>query len=246
MKEQNIYDDPTFFEGYKKLRENQASANTLVERPAIFSLCPNVCGKRVLDLGCGYGENCAEFSDLGASCVVGVDLSQKMIDAARAKNLRENVSFIHMSMNDLDRMQGQFDLVVSSLAFHYIEAFDQLLANIHALLCENGLLVFSQEHPLTTAQTGDIYWTKTPQGKVQHYNLTSYANEGERHVEWIVQDVVKYHRTFSTIVNALVQAGFEIEAMQEPIPSEAQRKAYPWTEKCIHKPDFLLVRARKK
>ena len=56
-KSQNIYDNQTFFEGYKKLRSNQYSANNIEEKPALFSLSPELTGKAVLDLGCGYGEN---------------------------------------------------------------------------------------------------------------------------------------------------------------------------------------------
>lgn len=62
MREQNIYDDPSFFDGYQKLRQNPSAANDLVEKPALFSLLPDVAGKAVVDLGCGYGENCREFS----------------------------------------------------------------------------------------------------------------------------------------------------------------------------------------
>ncbi len=58
---QNIYDDPVFFEGYRKLRGNPDSANALQEKPALFALSPDLGGKSVLDLGCGYGENCATF-----------------------------------------------------------------------------------------------------------------------------------------------------------------------------------------
>ena len=244
--EKNVYDDETFFQGYQKLRENTASANELVEKPALFLLCPDFAGKAILDLGCGCGENCAAFSDRGANRVVGVDLSEKMLAVAAEHNSRKNVQFLRMSMNDIDCLQEQFDLVVSSLAFHYIEGFDDLLKKICTLLNEDGLLIFSQEHPLTTAHTGDDYWAKSPDGSVQHYNLTNYANQGERHVEWLGAGVVKYHRTFSQIINSLTHAGFEIEEMQEPIPSKEQMGKYPWTKKCVHKPDFLLIKARKK
>ncbi len=66
MKDQNIYDNDEFFDGYKKLRENPIAANDIVEKPALFLLCPDFVGKTVLDLGCGYGENCQEFSRSGA------------------------------------------------------------------------------------------------------------------------------------------------------------------------------------
>ena len=67
MIEQNIYDNQTFFDGDKKLRYNTASADARVEKPALFSLSPDLSSKTVLDVGCGYGENCLEFSKLGAN-----------------------------------------------------------------------------------------------------------------------------------------------------------------------------------
>jgi hypothetical protein len=54
MNEQNIYDNETFFDGYRKLRDKPNAANVIVEKPALFSLCPNFTDKTVLDLGCGY------------------------------------------------------------------------------------------------------------------------------------------------------------------------------------------------
>ena len=86
MSDQNIFDNEIFFEEYRKLRNNPSAANDIVEKPALFSLCPELSGKAVLDLGCGYGENCREFSKLGASRVVGIDISEKMLDIAGKEN----------------------------------------------------------------------------------------------------------------------------------------------------------------
>lgn len=138
MREQNIYDDPSFFDGYQKLRQNPSAANDLVEKPALFSLLPDVAGKAVVDLGCGYGENCREFSRRGAAHVVGIDISEKMLAVAAGENQLANVRFLRMSMNDLTPLEGPFDLVVSSLAVHYIEDFDTLLRQIHRLLTPGG------------------------------------------------------------------------------------------------------------
>ena len=51
MSQQNIYDNSTFFEGYKKIREKKSNANDLFETPALFSLLPDLQGKTILDLG---------------------------------------------------------------------------------------------------------------------------------------------------------------------------------------------------
>lgn len=48
MAQQNIYDNETFFEGYRKLRDNEVNANNLFEIPALFSLMPDLTNKKVL------------------------------------------------------------------------------------------------------------------------------------------------------------------------------------------------------
>ena len=61
MAKQNIYDNETFYEGYKKIRDNKNNANNLFEIPALLSLLPDLKDKRILDLGCGFGEHCKMF-----------------------------------------------------------------------------------------------------------------------------------------------------------------------------------------
>lgn len=245
MNDQNIFDNERFFEGYKKIRENPLSANEIVEKPALFSLCPDLIGKTVLDLGCGYGENCQKFSKMGAKEVVGADISKKMIEVASNENSFSNVSYRHMSMSDLSSIEEKFDLVVSSLAVHYIQDFDKLLFEIQGLLNNKGIFIFSQEHPLTTALTKGNYWSKDENDEILHYNLSDYSLEGERKTSWIVEDVIKYHRTFSSIINALANNGFVVEKIIEPIPDESIMKKDPAYRRYYHKPDFLFIRARK-
>jgi SAM-dependent methyltransferase len=245
MGDQNIYDNPTFFDGYKKLRENPSAANIIVEKPAIFSLIPNLKGKSIMDLGCGYGENCKEFSRLGASKVLGIDISEKMLQVANKENKCDNINFVKMSMNDLSTIDGKYDVVVSSLAVHYVENFDNLVNNVYNLLSDNGYFIFSQEHPLTTALLKENYWSRDSEGNILHYNLTDYGVLGERKTKWIVDDVIKYHRTFSSIFNSLINAGFEIEQVLEPLPDERIMEQYPSYKKYYHKPDFLLIKAKR-
>lgn len=246
MCDQNIYDNEVFFDGYRKLRENPASANNLVEKPALFSLCPDLTDKKVLDLGCGYGENCREFLKLGASKVVGIDISEKMLNVAKKENTFKNVSFIRMSMSDLSPLNDSFSVIFSSLAIHYIEDFDKLITDVYRLLDSNGMFIFSQEHPLTTAVLKEPRWSKDSEGNILNYKLTGYSIPGIRKSTWFVENVKKYHRTFSSIVNSLYSAGFIIEKMLEPVPSKDIMEKYPSYKKYMHKPDFLLIRARKK
>ena len=119
------------------------------------------------------------------------------------------------------------------------------IKDVYNLLNQGGYFIFSQEHPLTTALLTQNYWTCNEENERIHYNLTTYALEGERKVTWIVDGVIKYHRTMSSIINSLSNAGFIINKMLEPIPSKEIMNQYPSYKRYIHKPDFLLIKAKK-
>ena len=240
---QNIYDNPVFFDGYKKLRENPDNANLLEEKPALFSLAPDLIGKTVLDLGCGCGENCMEFKRLGADRVTGIDISEKML--AVAKTETSGIEYIRVDMNDLSNIPNKYDVVFSSLAVHYIGDFARLCNQIAGLLRDGGYFIFSQEHPLTTAPLKGVSWTKDENGQRLYYNLSDYARNGRREMTWFVDGVVKYHRIFSEIINALTANGFVVEKMLEPVPDEKTIERLPRFEDELHKPNFLLIRAKK-
>jgi len=125
--QQNIYDNNEFFENYKNTRLSDNSFNELLEQPAMRKLIPDVQGKSVLDLGCGFGFNCKEFALAGAKRVFGIDLSEKMIEQAKATNNTDSITYHIMSMVDIDNLNAKFDFVFSSLAFHYIEDFELLI-----------------------------------------------------------------------------------------------------------------------
>lgn len=245
MARQNIFDDPVFFEGYKRIREREDNANILFEIPALFSLLPDLSGKTVLDLGCGFGEHCKAFVSRGAERVVGIDISEKMLAAARRENSDPAIEYMQMPIEDLDRLDGSFDVVVSSLAFHYVEDFPAVVKKIRDKMNAGGLFVFSQEHPLTTAYGGGDRWTKDEDGNKLYVNLSDYGREGERESTWFVDGIRKYHRMFSTIVNTLTDAGFTIERVIEPLPDDDLLRRYPAHKDLFHKPDFLLIKARR-
>jgi len=245
MSKQIIYDNEEFFEGYMKLREKEVNANNLFEIPVLFSMLPDLQGKRILDLGCGFGEQCLKYVKKGAARVVGIDISEKMLEVARKENADPKIEYIKMSMEELSRISEKFDVVISSLAFHYVEDFATVAAEVYRLLNEGGVFVFSQENPINTCHGKGSRWTKDENGKKLYVNFKNYGVEGKRESTWFVDNVVKYHRTFSTVVNNLADAGFIIERMAEPRPDEELLKKYPEYDDLFHKPDFLIVRSRK-
>ena len=85
MKE-NKYDDEVFFEKYKQMERSQKGLEGAGEWETLQALLPDFAGKRVLDLGCGYGWHCLYAAEHGAVAVTGIDISERMLAAARAKN----------------------------------------------------------------------------------------------------------------------------------------------------------------
>lgn len=81
---QNIYDDPAFFEGYRRLPRSVNGLAGAPEWPSLRALLPDVNGLRVVDLGCGFGWFCRWARQRGAARVLGLDASQKMLERAKA------------------------------------------------------------------------------------------------------------------------------------------------------------------
>ena len=248
--QKSVYDSENFFELYQKLRANPISLNNIVEKPTMLSLLPDLQGKKLLDLGCGTGEHLALYLQHGADFVVGMDLSAAMLKQA-AENLTQNLAqnpphfSLHQApMEQLSALPEQdFDLVTSSFAFHYVQDFPKLLADIKAKLKPNGILVFSQEHPIVTAYNGGERWEKNEQKQQIAYRLNFYRDEGERDRSWFKQPFKTYHRTTATIVNNLITAGFEIEHMAEPMLADQPEWQAEFKD-LQHRPVLLFIRAK--
>lgn len=246
---QNIYDNKEFFNSYTKMREGSINANNLIANPMLIELLPNLQGKRVLDIGCGFGDFCRLAVENGAIKALGIDISKKMIEKAKEINAKPNIRYFVKPMEKLNEINEKFDVVISSLAFHYVEDFDKLISDIKNLITPNGYLVFSQEHPIATAfmlpNNKSKLDTKCEiQGK-RYYYISDYNNIGKRIVHWNIDGVIKYHRTFSKIINTLIENDFEIERVEESKANEEILKIEPKYSNQNDRPYFLFVKARK-
>ncbi len=246
MAGQNIYDNAEFFNSYFDLRQKGDNFNVLLEQPAMMELLPDVKGKRILDLGCGFGDNCIDFINRGAKSVVGIDISEKMLAVASKENANSKIEYLNMSMDEIGTLDDDFDLVYSSLAFHYIENFDELMSNVYDRLNSGGVILFSQEHPFITATIdGKGHFNRDENGVPISYTFSNYCQRGRRMSTWFVEGVEKYHRTIGDILTTIASSGFCIEKVVEPVPSEDALKVRPALKKELLKPNFLIIKARK-
>lgn len=244
----NVYDNSVFFNEYQEMRSNEINANNLIEIPIMKSFLPDLKDKTILDLGCGCGDMDKYFIEQGAQKVVATDISENMIKEAGQINAHPNIEYKVLKMEDLNNITEKFDIVYSSLAFHYIEDFTQLLKDINNLLNENGILVFSQESPLSTMNQPEF---EGDENKViidgEKYNIVkNYNLEGERQVWWNNTLVAKYHRTYANLVNTLINNNFEIIEIRDSYATEETIELCPKYKNQIHKPYFTFVKAQKK
>lgn len=240
---QNIYDDPDFFAGYSQLPRQVQGLDGAPEWPAIRAMLPDVAGKRVADLGCGFGWASRWFRKNGATSVLGLDLSRKMIGRARADT---NDAAIDYRIADLDTLalpQAAFDLVYSALTFHYVRDFGRLMRAIHHALAPGGDLVFTIEHPIFMA-AAHPHWIEDEDGR-KTWPVNGYSSEGERRTNWFAEGVLKQHRTLATTINALIDAGFTLRRIEEFAPTPDQIAAMPELAEEIERPMMLMVSAHK-
>ncbi len=242
MKE-NKYDCESFFQKYAQMLRSQKGLQGAGEWSELQKLLPDFHGKSVLDLGCGYGWHCKYAAEQGAATVLGTDISEKMLQKAVQINSAPQIKYQCIAMEDLVFPGETFDVVLSSLAFHYIKDFEPLVQNIAGWLKPGGNFVFSVEHPVFTAE-GSQDWYYDQDGKILHFPVDNYYYEGRREAVFLGEKVIKYHRTLTTYLNTLLQNGFSLEHVVEPQPPENMMDIDGMKDE-MRRPMMLLVSAVK-
>ncbi len=241
---QNKYDDPDFFAEYAKMPRSIGGLEAAGEWHALRGELPDLKGKRVLDLGCGYGWHCRYASEQGASSVVGIDISAKMIEKARELTHMNNIRYERVAIEDLEAAAGSFDVVLSSLTLHYVRDIAPVFFKVAMLLKINGVFCYSVEHPVFTARPQQDWWYNA-EGNISHWPVDGYFQEGKRTTHFLGADVIKYHRTVASHFQALHATGFQIDNLTEPVPQETMIKKMGWQDE-KRRPMMLILRATKK
>lgn len=240
---QNIYDDPGFFDAYAQYSRSQLGLAGAAEWPAVREMLPDLAGRRVIDLGCGYGWFCRYARENGAAEVTGYDLSERMLARAQTLTSDAGIRYLRADLEELTLAPGTADLVYSSLALHYVQDLGRLLGTVYAALAPGGNFVFTTEHPIFMAPSHPE-WQTDAEGR-RFWPLDRYSIEGARVTNWLAEGVVKYHRTLGTTLNALIRQGFSLTHIEEWRPTESQLAEHPDWQPEVDRPTFLLVAARR-
>lgn len=216
-----------------------APYNALYERPAMLAFLPPLAGRRVLDAGCGAGWYAEQLLARGAE-VVAVDASAAMVEHTRSRlaplgvlhpggRAQVRVADLAQSLTFAD--DESFDGIVSPLVLHYLRDWGPTLAEFRRVLRPDGWLVFS---------------TSNPQTEVVRMDIADYfaIERIDEMWPWLGR-VVYYRRPLTAIIDALADAGFVVERLVEPRPTDAFREAKPEAyARILRHPEFILIRAR--
>ena len=239
----NIYDDKQFFDQYAKMSRSQQGLSGAGEWRQFMALFPDLSGKNVLDLGCGYGWHCKYAVERGAKRVLGIDLSEKMIDEAKEKNADPRITYRVCGLEDYDYPANTYDCAISNLVLHYIADIDAIFRKIYLTLKADGVFLLNMEHPVFTAGVNQD-WVFDPDGKPRFWPVDNYFYPGERVTHFLGQRVVKQHHTLTQILMGLIHAGFRLEAVEEAMPG-ADMMGIPGMADEMRRPMMLLVKSLK-
>lgn len=237
----NINKESVSLDSYEEMSEyyfkdiDTKPFNAYYERPATISLIPEVRGKRVLDAGCAAGWYTHFLLEKGAT-VTALDFSPRMIEMTK-RRVGNKAEIIRADLNNpLDFLKDEtFEVIVSSLTLHYIKDWTLLLSEFNRILKRNGQLIISVHHPFMDFTVFDR----------ENYFSTELL-EDEWDTNYGKVKVLFYRRPISEIINSIIKAGFIIEKVLEPMPTEQFKISAPEKyDRLTKKPQFLFIRVRK-
>jgi SAM-dependent methyltransferase len=182
-----------------------------------LGLLGKVDGLRILEVGCGGGQNSIVLSSWGAACV-GIDPSSAQLAHARrlAEKQGQPVQFAEGIAEDLSDFQdSSFDLVLSSFAFDYVTDLGQACSEAWRVLKPGGLFVFCHSHPWFQA----VGWFLA--GDDEAPDVGNYAAWPDfEEWDWEFEDGTRapmrgHLRPLAQILNTVIDSGFQIERMVE-------------------------------
>ncbi len=232
-------------------------------------LLGEVKGARVLEVGCGGGQNTIAVARWGAEAF-GVDPSRNQIDYARslAKECGVDCTFEVTPAEDLSLFKNEsFDLVFSSHAFGYVRDIEKAYKEVYRTLRKGGIFVLCVGHPYFDA-VGWYLGGDPEEPEIRDYlswpKVTTWQwDVGGTNAEDRTIQMWGCDRTLSQVINPLLESGFILEKMVEQgiedvaHMSEEEKEEIPYLPRLCRwsgnqytvqrkLPSTLILRARKR
>lgn len=226
--------------------------------PAFLELLPDVSDLEGLDIGCGEGHNSRLVAGRAAH-MAAVDVSASFVRLAAEEEARRPVGIEYTVADacDLPFEDERFDFAVAFMSLMDVPTPERAVAEAFRVLKPGGFLQFSICHPCFDTphrknlrdEAGRTYAIEVGQyferldGHITRWLFASAPEEVTRGVELF--EVPRFTRTLSEWMNMLTDAGFLIERVSEPRPSDEVVRAFPAVQDAQVVSYFLHVRARR-
>lgn len=226
--------------------------------PAFLLMLPNVEGLSGLDIGCGEGHNTRLLAKRGAR-LTAIDIAEVFIEHARQAEQQAplGIDYRVASAVDLPFAESSFDFATGFMSFMDVPETARVLAEAYRVLKPGGFLQFSITHPcfdtphrrnlrdangVTYAiEVGDYF--RNLDGEIDEWLFRSAPAEVKQGLPKF--KTPRFTRTLSQWLNLLIEAGLQIERLEEPRPDDETIRACPKLQDAQVVSYFLHIRVRK-
>jgi toxoflavin synthase len=218
-----------------------------VETYSLMNLVGELAGKSVVDVACGEGFFTRKLRQAGAAQVLGLDISERMIELAREQEAAEPLG-IEYAVEDAraDQPRRELDLAVAAWLLVYAhnrEELAQMCRGLARLVKPGGRFVTYTTNP-------DVYLFHAPDYRKYGFNvrLADRAYEGAP-IDWLIDlgdstlEIQNYYLPIEAYQTAFEAAGFRDFAVHQPTlaPEAAKAHGAPfWSEFIDHPPAILM------
>jgi SAM-dependent methyltransferase len=234
-------------------------------RPVVFDMLSSELGgdKIVLDIGCGEGYCARKAIDLGASRVIGCDISQEMIAGALATaGDDKRFSYFVSPAGDLlesleerkdelgiDCVTNSIDVAIAVFVFNYLTTHDteDAIQQIYQALKPGGTFIFSTPHPsMIFCHDKNAVFHLDSEGKGYYSSRNEKILGQISTIDGTQLNVMSVHKTLGDYIKAIMASGFEIVDIQEAGVTEEHMKLHPeFFESVYDRPLHLVFKLRK-
>jgi 2-polyprenyl-3-methyl-5-hydroxy-6-metoxy-1,4-benzoquinol methylase len=227
------------------IREHRDRYRNELTDPAMLNRIGQPDGLTVLDAGCGEGYFSRILARNGAT-VTGIDSSTKLIEAANAQNLTDElpICFDIGSVDDLPYADGAFDLVVCNHLLNDLYDPSRPISEFARVLRNDGRLIILMLHPCFYNKHAER--DQATNGLIAASYFETRSIEQTFEVGGLTSPVANtaWFRPLEFYTDQLCKSGFVITSLTEPHPSAEQVQADSWWRKGFTRPLFMLLTAQ--
>jgi len=206
--------------------------------PTVLDMVSALKAKTVLDVGSGTGALTKQLS-LMFPDVTGVDASPVSVAIARqaAPSVGEGLRFVHSTIEEFAPDVAQFDLAIANMVLMDTADLTATLSAIARLLRPGGAFIWTITHPWFWPK----YWGYQDEPWFRYDRELFIESTFRTSTATSAHTSTHVHRPLARYFRELLDLGFTVDDVREPIPTGADMDRYP--EDWLY-PRFIAVRCR--